>query len=319
MRAPTAATRAPTSSRRSPTRPGAPSGCTPSRGCTGTTATRSSRRTSATARPSSAGPPASSRTSSRRSRAPSAVGDQRDLAVLVDQPLQRLVGHPHPVGVAAAPGVEDPHGAGRVVRRALEDLVDLVDRLGPPVDGDALGGGRLLLVALLVAAPLEGFLPRHVAARAQDLARRAHARALIVAGVGLGPLVGRLRPVPQPAGVVALAVEQAHHARAAEADARALAALVVEVPPALAVLQQADDVARAVELVAGLQADAVPAAHLAELLGVQPDPRATALLDRRVEVLVPVHADRDRRRRGRRRRGRERILLVVAPIGRRPA
>src|SRR6185312_11853494 len=191
--------------------------------------------------------------------------------------------------------------------------------LGPPVDADALVGRGLLLVALLVAASLEGRLPRHVAARAQDLARGAHARALVVARVRLGPLVGRLGPVPQPAGVIALAVEQAHHARAAEADARALAALVVEVPPALAVLQQADDLVPAVELIAGLQADAVPAAHLAELLGVQPDPRAAALLDRGVEVLVPVHADGDRRRRRRRRRRRQRELLVMAPVGRRPA
>ena len=52
--------------RRSPRRPAAPSGSTPSRGCTGTTATRSSTPTSSTARRTSAGRPISSRTSSRR-------------------------------------------------------------------------------------------------------------------------------------------------------------------------------------------------------------------------------------------------------------
>ena len=39
-------------------------------------------------------------------RDPSAVRDQGDLSVLVDQPLQRLVGHPHPMRVAAPPRVE---------------------------------------------------------------------------------------------------------------------------------------------------------------------------------------------------------------------
>jgi hypothetical protein len=33
----------------------------------------------------------------------SAVGDQRDLAILLDQPLERRVGHPHAVRVIASP------------------------------------------------------------------------------------------------------------------------------------------------------------------------------------------------------------------------
>src|SRR5919204_3535529 len=192
-------------------------------------------------------------------------------AVFDDQALQGLVGHPHAVRVLAAPRVEDPHRAHSVVGRALQDAVDVVHRLGPPVDGDPVPGARRLAVALLVIAARVGVAPAHVAARAQDVARRAHARALVVAGLGLGPFVGGLRPVPQPAGVVALAVEQAHHPRAAEAHAGALPALVVEVPPAVAVLHPPGDRAVPVHLVAGLQAHAVSAADLAEVLRVQVD------------------------------------------------
>ena len=97
-------------------------------------------------------------------------------------------------------------------------------------------------------------------------------------------------------------------------------ALVVEVPPALAVLQQPDDLAVAVELVAGLQADAVPAADACRAAwsparsssdcpsgpGLSKSAYQFTPIATGVGVAGVVAAVSG-------------ILLVVAPVGRRPA
>ena len=69
----------------------------------------------------------------------SSVGGYGDLALLVHQALEHLIGHPGPVGVAAAPRVEDRHrpSSSAVV---AEHVVHVVDRPGPAEALDALVG-----------------------------------------------------------------------------------------------------------------------------------------------------------------------------------
>ena len=163
-----------------------------------------------------------------------AVGDQPHLTVLAPEPFEDARRHPGEVGIAASPRVEDVD----VVQPAVaEGPQHVVDAAGPAVGLDALAD------RLGVGRPVAALA---VSALAQDVQARADARAVVVLP---RPLVDLLRLVVEPEAVVELAVELGGEAADAEADAGALGALVVEVPPGVGV-----------GVALRLQADAVAAA-----------------------------------------------------------
>ena len=165
--------------------------------------------------------------------------------------------------------------------------MDLVDGLGPAVRADPLA--RVGLVRLPLGGVVVGVVgaPDHVAQLDQDVAGGSHRRPVVVARLGLRPLVGILGTVPEPPGRVLLLVQQGHATRPAEPDARALLALVVEFPVAGLIRHRAP----------WLEADAVPAADLRQRgrasLRDERLARLSVLLGV-VELDVPIDAEDDR-------------------------
>src|SRR5215207_772529 len=180
--------------------------------------------------------------------------------------------------IAASPRVEERDRTELIRPVVVEHPVHMADRPRPTEPPDAVVVVGLIVGTVAGVVVGELIAPIDVPGLPENASSSADRRPVVVAGIGLGPLVRLLGPVPQPACGVELLVEDRHAARPAEANAGSLCTLVVEVPPLLRI-----------RLAAGLEADAVPSTDSGQRAGAAT--RDEVLAGLLVQLGIPVDTD----------------------------